>query len=70
LYRLYNDDVNYNDTTGYILGITDKMMFGSKCLVVHNDSMDIVDWNYSGNSNNATFIASNYNVNGIAKRNL
>ncbi|WQJ53594.1 MAG: hypothetical protein [Wendovervirus sonii] len=70
LYRLYNDDLTYNDTAGYILGITDKMMFGSKCIVMHEQIISIKNWDYTGNNNNATFTVTNNNVMSIPQKSL
>jgi hypothetical protein len=67
LYRLYNNESNYDNINGYITGIEDKTLFGSKCLVIHNNEIVITKYDYDTENNiKQSVLISNYNENTVA----
>ena len=68
LYRLYNNESNYDNINGYITGIEDKTLFGSKCLVIHNNEIVITKYDYDTENNiKQSVLISNYNENTVAQ---
>ena len=61
LYRLYSNDSTYEYIPGYQLGINDKMMFGSKVLAIHNDGIELNNWNYNDANNQVSITSSAHN---------
>lgn len=61
-YRLYNNLDSYTLTSGYMTGVEDKSYFGSKCIVLNNDYLDITKWNSSNNVIKLNYSDSNYNI--------
>lgn len=61
-YRLYNNTGNYTSTDGYMTGIEDKSYFGSKCIVLNNEYLDITKWNYTSDVIKLNYGDSNYNT--------
>ena len=45
-YRKYNTENNYDIKEGHITGIDDKSFFGSRCMVIHNDYIELNKWLY------------------------
>jgi len=67
IYRTYSNETDYQQLNGYVIGIDDKMMFGSKVINLHNDGITLRKWNYVNNINNATFNISKFNEHSAAK---
>ena len=64
IYRLYRNDTNFDGLSGYITGIEDKTLFGSKCIVIHNNEISIQKYDYDKNNNVMESIGtSNFNEN-------
>jgi hypothetical protein len=45
-YRKYTSENNYEILGGQITGIDDKSFFGSRCMVIHEDYIELNTWLY------------------------
>ena len=45
-YRKYITENNYDIKEGHITGIDDKSFFGSRCMVIHNEYLELNTWVY------------------------
>lgn len=61
IYRSYQNDDDYQNLAGYLIGIDDKTMFGSKVINLHNNGILLNKWNYDTNSNKVAFNISKHN---------
>lgn len=68
IYRLYKNDTQFDGLSGYITGIEDKTLFGSKCIVIHDNEIIIQKYDYDNNNNVIENIGtSNFNENAEAQ---
>lgn len=71
IYRLYTSDNKFDYIEGYKTGLTEKTFFGSKCLNIKKDYIELSKWYYSNNETNTERIAiSNHNINANAQNEL
>jgi hypothetical protein len=63
IYRLYSNDNNYETMSGYITGIEDKMLFGSKCIIIHDNTLVITKYDYDRSNVTENVILSKFNEN-------
>ena len=61
IYRQYSGDDVFKYIQGYVVGVDDKMFFGSKALNLHNNSITLSKWDYNKNINTAKYNISKYN---------
>jgi len=52
---------------GYVPGVEDRSMFGSKCIVLNDDYVDITDWEYPTYVT-SSYVDQTYNVNSANTR--
>ena len=69
-YRLYSNSENYVRTNGYTTGIEDKAFFGSKCIVLNDDYLNIENWKINNNIIKVEYSDSNYNIHSENKNTL
>lgn len=63
IYRIYSDDETYKYVPGYSIGIHDKMFFGSTCIALHNNYIELDKWNYEDGVNYSYINMDEHNVN-------
>lgn len=71
IYRIYSNDTTYAFINGYQTGLSEKMFFGSKCLALQHDYIELSKWIYNNNETNTESIAiSPHNINAVAQNEL
>ena len=63
IYRLYTNDTNFDGISGYITGIEDKSLFGSKCIIIHDNEIAIQKYDFVKDNIKESIGISNYNEN-------
>ena len=61
-YRSYSSEDNYETLDGYIPGIEDKSFFGSRCMVLHGDSIVVDDFSAARVTHTVEYVDSLHNV--------
>lgn len=61
-YRSYSSEEDYTLLNGYIPGIEDKSFFGSRCMVLHEDSITVDDFSAARVTHTVEYIDSLHNV--------
>jgi len=70
-YRKYVSENNYQIKEGHITGIDDKSFFGSRCMIIHNEYIELNKWQYDITNDIYNMMKSDsiFNINSINKNN-
>ena len=61
-YRTYSQDGSYKFLDGYVPGIEDKSFVGSRCMVIHNDFIELDDFSAVRIAARTEYLSSAYNT--------
>ena len=71
-YRLYKSETDYELKPGFETGIDDKSFFGSKCMALRNNYIQLDTWQFNTANDlySISFVNSEYNVNDKATKSI